>query len=59
VAPLNGSRDPADNKAFLNNVRQRQTATALALETAAVSVNKLGTTPEASAGVLLSSFFVQ
>jgi hypothetical protein len=34
VAPLNGSQDPADNKAFLNNVWQRQTTAAMSLETA-------------------------
>ena len=59
VAPLNGSWYQAP----LGDVsQQRSEATdryALSLETAATSFNKLGTTPDASAGVLLSSFFVQ
>jgi hypothetical protein len=57
ATPLNGSRDPADSKAFLNNAWQRRTATVLSLETAAASFNKLGATRDASDGVVLSSFF--
>jgi hypothetical protein len=41
---------------LLNNVRQRQTSTALSLETAATRFNKLGATRDADAGVLLSPF---
>jgi hypothetical protein len=48
AAPLNGSRDPADSKAFFNNVRQRQATAALSLETAVASVNKMGATRDAS-----------
>ncbi len=44
-------------EAFLNSAQQRQTATVLSMETAAVRVNKHGWTRDASTGVLLSYFF--